>query len=66
MIVKSKIKHTSKLMLGMIRNLVLDLILYFFAAYIGKYPIHVTFGQGKTQNTLYITLRSKSFFIINN
>ena len=53
-------------MLGMIRNLVLDLILYFFAAYIGKYPIHVTFGQGKTQNTLYITLRSKSFFIINN
>ena len=43
MIVNSKIKHKCKAMLGVIRNLVLDLILYFvITAYIRKYPIHVT------------------------
>ena len=43
MIVNSKIKHKCKTMLGVIRNLVLDLILYFVVtAYIRKYTIHVT------------------------
>ena len=53
MIVNSKIKHKCKAMLGVIRNLVLDLILYFvITAYIRKYPIHVTSAQGTTQNAL--------------
>ena len=34
MIVKSKLKHKSKTILGVNRNLVLDFILYFVAAYI--------------------------------
>ena len=34
MIVKSKIKQKSKAILGMIRNLVLNFILYFVTAYI--------------------------------
>ena len=53
MIVNSKIKHKCKTMLGVIRNLVLDLILYFVVtAYIRKYTIHVTSAQGTTQNAL--------------
>ena len=53
MIVNSKIKHKCKAMLGVIRNLVFDLILYFvITAYIRKYPIHVTSAQGTTQNAL--------------
>ena len=44
MIVNSKIKHKSKTMLGVIRNLVLDFILYF----VTKYPIFVTSAQGTT------------------
>ena len=55
MIVNSKIKHKSKTILGVIRNLVLDFILYFVTAYMRKYPIHVTSRQSTTQNTLYIT-----------
>ena len=55
MIVNSKIKHKSQKILGVIRNLVLDFILYFVTAYMRKYPIHVTSGQGTAQNTLYIT-----------
>ena len=42
MIVNSKIKQKSKTILGVIRNLVLDFILYFVTEYILKYPIHVT------------------------
>ena len=55
MIVNSKIKYKSNTMLGVIRNLVLDFILYFVTAYMRKCPIHVTSAQGTTQNTLYIT-----------
>ena len=55
MIVNSKIKHKSKTILGVIRNLVLDFILYFVTTYMRKCPIHVTSAQGITQNTLYIT-----------
>ena len=55
MIVNSKIKRKSKTILGVIRNLVLDFILYFVTAYMRKYPIYVTSAQGTTQNTLYIT-----------
>ena len=59
MIVISKIKHKCKTILGVMRNLVLDFILYFVTAYMRKYPIHVTSRQRATQNTLYITWRSK-------
>ena len=58
MIVNSKIKHKSKAMLGVIRDLVHDFNLYFVTAYMRKYPIksiHVTSAQGATQNKLYIT-----------
>ena len=55
MIVNSKIKHKSKTMLGIIRNLVFDFILYFVAASIRKYLIYLTSAQGVTQNKLYIT-----------
>ena len=41
MIVNSKIKQIYKTNLEVIRNLVLDFILYFVTA-MGKYPIHVT------------------------
>ena len=55
MIVNFKMKHKSKTILGVIKNLVLDFILYFVTAYMRKYPVHVTSAQGTTQNTLYIT-----------
>ena len=55
MIVNPKLKHKSKRILGVIRNLVLDFILFFVNAYMRKYPIHVTSVQGTTQNTLCIT-----------
>ena len=42
MIVNSKIKPKSKTILGVIRKVVLDLILYFVTVYMRKYPIHVT------------------------
>ena len=35
----------------MIRNLILDFILYFVTEYIKEYPIHVTSAQGIAQNT---------------
>ena len=54
MTVNSKIKQKSKTILGVIRNLVLDFILYFVTAYMRKCPIHVTSTQGTAQNTLYI------------
>ena len=38
-------------MFGMIRNLILDFILYFVAAYIKDYPTHVISAQGTAQNT---------------
>ena len=55
MIVTSKIKHKFKTILRVIRNLVLDFILYFVAVCMRKCPVHVTSARGKTQNTLYIT-----------
>ena len=51
-IVNSKVKQKSKTILGVIRNLVLDFILYFVTAYILR-------AQGKTPNTLCITWGSK-------
>ena len=59
MIVNSKIKHKSKAVLGVIRNLVLNIIIYFVTAYMRNYPIHVTSAQGTIQNTLLITRGSK-------
>ena len=41
-------------MLGVIRNLVLDFILYFVTASMRKCPIHVTSAQDTTQNIIYI------------
>ena len=69
MIINSEIKHKSKAMLGLIKNLVLDFILYFVIAS-KKYLIHVT-AQRTTQNTLYITCRyitcrCKKYFMANN
>ena len=55
MIVNSKIKYKSNTMLGVIRNLVLDFILYFVTTYMRKYPIHVRSAQATVQNALYIT-----------
>ena len=55
MIVNSQIKHKSKTMLGVIRNLVLDFIIYFVTAYMRKYPIYLISAQCMTQNTLYIS-----------
>ena len=49
------IKHKLRTILGVIRNLVLDFIFYFVTAYMKKNPIHVTSGQGATQNALHIT-----------
>ena len=51
MVVNSKIKHKSKTMLEMIRNLVLDFILFIVTAYKRKRPMHIT-AQDTTQNTL--------------
>ena len=47
MIVNSKIKHKSKTILRVIRNLVLGFILYYVTASMRKYPIHV-----RAQNTI--------------
>ena len=55
MTVNSKIKYKCKTMSGVIRNLILDFILYFVTAYIRNYPIHVTSARGTAQNALYIT-----------
>ena len=59
MILNSKMKYKSNTMLGVMKNLVLDFILYFVTACMRKCPIHVTSAynaaQGTTQNTLYIT-----------
>ena len=54
MIVNFKIKYKSNTMLGVIRNLVLDFILYFVTASMRKCPIHVTSAQDTTQNIIYI------------
>ena len=62
MIVNSKIKQKSKTILGVIRNLVLDVILYFVTAYLiweSTLYIHVTWAQGKTQIILCTTSESK-------
>ena len=54
--VNSKTKHKCKTMLGVIRNLILDFILYIVTAYLSKYPMcRVTSAQATAQNTLYIT-----------
>ena len=66
MIVKFETKLKSKIMLGVIRNLVLDFILYFVTAYLRKCLRHVTSAQGATQNTLYIIWGSKKSFMTNN
>ena len=54
--VNSKTKHKCKKILGVIRNLILDFILYIVTAYLRKYPMcRVTSAQATAQNTLYIT-----------
>ena len=61
MIVNSKISKNPKQFWERSEDLVLDFILYCVTTYIimRKYPIHVTWAQGKTPNTLCITWRSK-------
>ena len=59
MIGNSKIKYKSNTMLGVIRNLVLDFILYFVTACMRKCPINVTSAQCTTQNTVQIIWGSK-------
>ena len=52
--VNSKIKHKFKTILGVIRNLVLDFILFFVTAYMRKYPIHCNISTGyNTKCTIY-------------
>ena len=51
MILNSKIKHKSKTVLEVIRNLVLDFILFVVTVYMRKCPMHIT-AQDTTQNTL--------------
>ena len=59
MIINSKIKHKFKTMLRVIRNPVLDFILYFVTACMRTCPTHVTSAESTTQNTLYFTGGSK-------
>ena len=66
MIVNSKIKQKSKTIFRVIRNLVLDFILYFVTVYIIWERIHVTWAQGKTSNTLCIAWGSKKKNMTNN
>ena len=60
MTVNSKTKHKFKIMLGVIRTLVLDFIIYFVIAYMRKYPVHVTSALDATQNTLYLKKKVKN------
>ena len=60
MTVNSKTKHKFKIMLGVIRTLVLDFIIYFVTAYMRKYPVHVTPALDATQNTLYLKKKVKN------
>ena len=46
--------HESEATLRMIKNLVFEFILYFFAEYMGKYLIYVTSAKGATKNKLHI------------
>ena len=62
-IVNSKIKNKSETILGVIKNLLLDFILYFVNAYMRKYPIHVTSAKVVRQNTLWFTCGSKQQFV---
>ena len=48
MVSNSKTKHIFKTILGVIRNLLLDFILFFVTAYMRNYPILVTSAQGTT------------------
>ena len=59
MIVNYKTNYKCKTMLEVIRNLVLDFIVYFVISYMRKYTIHITLVQGATQNTPYISWKSK-------
>ena len=62
MIANSKISKKPKQFWERSEDLVLDFILYFVTTYIitRKYPIHVTWAQGKTPKTLRITWGSKN------
>ena len=57
MILNSKIKQKSKTVLGRIRNLVLNFVLYFVTAYIYE-KVPYIWEQGKAPNTLCITWES--------
>ena len=61
MIANSKIEQKSKTILVVIRNLVLNFILYFVTAYIiwESTLYMLTWGEVKTKNTLCITWGSK-------
>ena len=56
MIVNSKIKHKFKTILWVIRNLLLDFILYFVIPYMRKYPIHATSAKGKEKQDKKYTI----------
>ena len=65
--VNSKITHKCKTMLGVIRNLVLDFIIYFVTAYMRKYPIHL--HQHRVQHIIHYTSLeevSKKYFMTSN
>ena len=64
MIVNSKKKHKSKIILSVIRNLALDFVLCYYIHYMRKYPINVAWTQGTTPNALYINWggKKKNFY----
>ena len=64
MIVNSKKKHKSKIILSVIRNLALDIVLCYCIYYMRKYPIHVGWTQSTTPNALYINWggKKKNFY----
>ena len=64
--VNSKITHKCKTMLRVIRDLVLDFILYFATADMRKYPIHATSPQGTRVHYTSLEEVSKKYFMINN
>ena len=66
MILNSKMKHKSKTMLEVIRNLVLNFILFFVTAYMRKYPIHIISPKCTTHNTLSLEEIGKKYFMKNS
>ena len=65
--VNFRIKHKSKTMWEVMRNLVMDFIIYFVTSYMRKCPIHVKSAQRTTQiHFTSLEEVSKKSFMTNN